>query len=112
MNNIQAPYVMQNLNLHVLWLKDSLGFCVNYKTPKGFIPLTRYYFWPISEAWDQLKVELESKLWLPSEERIKILNLVVETMTDWQQSRNSSNKNPLTKEKTPLLKNVTINGFS
>jgi len=103
---------MQNLNLQVLWLKDSLGFCVNYKTSKGFIPLTRYYFWPVSEAWDQLKVELESKVWLQSEERIKILNSVTETMTNWQQYRNSINTKPFTKETVPLTENVDINGFS
>ena len=53
---------MQNLNLQILWLNDSLGFCINCQTPKGIIPLTSYYFWPISDAWEQLKVELDSKL--------------------------------------------------
>ena len=52
---------MQNLNLQILWLNDSLGFCINCQTPKGIIPLTSYYFWPISEAWEQLRFELDSK---------------------------------------------------
>ena len=52
---------MQNLKLQVLWLNDSLGICVNYHTARGFIPLTSYYFWPVSDAWEQLKAELRLK---------------------------------------------------
>ena len=55
---------MQKLNLQVLWLDDSLGLAVNQQTSGGIFPLTPYYFWPISEAWEQIKFELDSKPWI------------------------------------------------
>lgn len=82
---------MQNLELQVLWLESSLGLAVNQETPRGSMPLTPYYFWPISEAWEQIQVELNSKPWITEEERIKLLNLVVDVMNEWQDSRNFSN---------------------
>jgi 30S ribosomal protein 3 len=103
---------MQNLQLQILWLNDSLGFCVNYKIAKTVIPLTGYYFWPISDAWEQLKVELDSKNWLPVEERVKFLNLVVETMDSWQQSSNDFEINKFTKENVNLSGNLEIRGLS
>lgn len=93
---------MQNLKLQVLWLNDSLGICVNYHTARGFIPLTSYYFWPVSDAWEQLKAELDSKVWIDSEERVKILNLVVETITKWQKNR-TPNDLKLISRKTHLV---------
>lgn len=78
---------MQNLNLQVLWLDDSLGLAVNQKTTEGIVPLTPYYFWPVSEAWEQIRFELDSKPWIPEEERVMLLNLVVKAMNEWQQSR-------------------------
>jgi len=103
---------MQNLNLQILWLNDSLGFCINYQISKTVIPVTSYYFWPVSEAWEQLKVELDSKIWLKEDERVKILNLAVDTMNDWQQSRKSISKNQLNNENIPLTENIRISGFS
>jgi len=50
-----CKYFMDNLKLQVLWLDSSLGLAVNQKTPTGIVPLTPYYFWPISEAWEQLR---------------------------------------------------------
>jgi 30S ribosomal protein 3 len=75
------------LNLQVLWLDNSLGLAVNQKTSDGIIPLTPYYFWPVSEAWEQLRFELESKSWISEKERVTLLNNVVDIMNQWQQTR-------------------------
>ena len=93
---------MQNLKLQVLWLNDSLGICGNYHNARGFIQLTSYDFWPVSDAWEQLKAELDSKVWIDSEERVKILNLVVETITKWQKNR-TPNDLKLISRKTNLV---------
>jgi len=103
---------MQKLKLQILWLNDSLGFCINYKTPGSLLPLTSYYFWPVNEAWEQLKVELDSKVWIKEEEQVKILNLVVDTMNSWQQSRKYVTKHQLINESLPLLETTSISGFS
>ena len=84
---------MPKLILQILWLNNSLGLAVNQKTPEGCFPLTSYYLWPISEAWEQLKVELDSKPWIDEAERVRVLNLVVEVMNNWQKSRLLSSHN-------------------
>ena len=53
-----CKYFMDNLKLQVLWLDSSLGLAVNQKTSEESLPLTPYYFWPISEAWEQIRFEL------------------------------------------------------
>ena len=86
---------MQSLKLQVLWLEDSLGLAVNQTTSDSTFPLTPYYFWPVTEAWEQIRFELDSRPWLLEEERIKLLNLVVSTMNSWQESRNGLKTNPM-----------------
>jgi 30S ribosomal protein 3 len=81
-----------NLNLQVLWLDDALGLAVNQKTTESILPITSYYFWPASEAWEQIRFELDSKPWIPETERVKLLNSIVDIMNRWQKSRNLSNK--------------------
>ena len=49
------------LKLKVIWLKKFLGFALDTKGGQNSYPLTPYYFWPKTEAWDQLKLELDSK---------------------------------------------------
>lgn len=84
---------MQKLELQVLWLDNSLGLAVNQKKETENFPITPYYFWPVSEAWEQIRFDLESKQWITDEERIKFLNLVVKVMNKWQKARaNSTNE--------------------
>jgi 30S ribosomal protein 3 len=85
-----CKYFMDNLKLQVLWLDSSLGLAVNQKTPTGIVPLTPYYFWPISEAWEQLRFELDAKPWFTENERVALLNSIVDIMNQWQQARTDS----------------------
>ena len=103
---------MQKLNLQVLWLDDSLGLAVNQQTSGGIFPLTPYYFWPISEAWEQIKFELDSKPWITEEERVNLLNSVVKVMNEWQQSRNNPNETINNQNGVLELTNITISGAS
>jgi|TARA_B100001248_G_C26985112_1_gene276417 30S ribosomal protein 3 len=103
---------MQKLNLQVLWLDDSLGLAVNQQTSGGIFPLTPYYFWPISEAWEQIKFELDSKPWITEEERVNLLNSVVKVMNEWQQSRNNPNETVNNQNGVLELTNITISGAS
>ena len=75
------------LKLKVLWLKNFLGFAIDRTVTKKSYPLTSYYFWPKTEAWDQLKLELDSKFWVSEEEKIKILNLITDIINYWRQNR-------------------------
>jgi 30S ribosomal protein 3 len=86
---------MQLFNIQVLRLDNSLGFAINQTTAKTKVALTPFYFWPISDARQQIKLELESKSWLKESERFKVLNFVIETMNRWENSQayNSQAKN-------------------
>jgi 30S ribosomal protein 3 len=80
---------MQLLNIQVLWFENSLGFAINQTTARTKVTLTPYYFWPISDAWQQIKLELESKSWVTESERFKILNSITDTMNNWENSSSS-----------------------
>lgn len=81
---------MQSLKLQVIWLEDSLGLAINQVTSKGNLPITPYFFWPVGEAWEQIRFELDSKIWIDNTERIKLLNLIVEVMNYWQEAKNDN----------------------
>ena len=102
---------MQNLKLQVLWLNSSLGLAVNHETTERIIPLTPYYFWPINDAWEQIRFELDLRLWIPKEERIKLLNLAVNVMNEWQRDQIDLKNNKITRKKSIVIKDVTILGI-
>jgi 30S ribosomal protein 3 len=79
----------QQLKLKVLWLKNVLGLALDQKVIKQSYPLTQYYFWPRTEAWDQLKLELDSKPWLSEKEKISTLNLATDIISHWRTNRNT-----------------------
>ena len=77
----------QQLQLKVLWLKNSLGLAIDQTFLDHSYSLTQYYFWPKTKAWEQLKLELDSKAWITENEKIKILNSTAEIMNYWRTSR-------------------------
>jgi 30S ribosomal protein 3 len=85
----------QQLKLKVLWLKNVLGLAIDQTVIKQSYPLTQYYFWPRTEAWDQLKLELDSKPWLSEKEKIVILNLATDIITHWRTNRNADAVNKI-----------------
>jgi len=102
---------MQNLTLQVLWLDSSLGLAVNQKTANGNLPLTPYYFWPFSEAWEQIRFELDSKPWISNTERVELLNLTVDVMNEWQKSRTIENGNLTVQKKIHTMGQISLVGL-
>jgi 30S ribosomal protein 3 len=94
---------MQLLTIQVLWLDNSLGFAINQTTAKTKVALTPYYFWPISDAWQQIKLELESKSWIKESERFKILNSITDTMNKWENSLSSDKFRHIIDDKNTTL---------
>ena len=68
------------LKLKIVWFKDFLGLAIEQVILNQHYSLTPYYFWPKTEAWEQLKLELDSKLWLTQEEKVKILKVIGDVM--------------------------------
>ncbi len=71
--------------LKVVWLDKDIALAVDYVISKGTSPLTPYYFWPRSDAWQELKDELDKKNWITDGEKIQLLNQATELINFWQE---------------------------
>jgi 30S ribosomal protein 3 len=76
------------LKLKIIWFENFLGIGIDQVSSNQRYFLTPYYFWPKTEAWKQLKLELDSKIWLTQDEKIKILKLTGDLMNYWLSYRN------------------------
>nr|YP_009538704.1 putative ribosomal protein 3 [Lepocinclis ovum]AYQ93757.1 putative ribosomal protein 3 [Lepocinclis ovum] len=62
------------------------------------LPLTEYFFWPRSDAWDEMRICLKSKTWISSNDLVFILNQLTEVINFWQE------KNDLKAENSAQIK--------
>ena len=81
------------LRLKIIWHEKFLGLAVFQSTLKDSIPLTTYYLWPKTAAWEQLKLDLDSKFWLSGQEKIKVLNATAEVMNYWKKNHKPNEVN-------------------
>jgi len=73
------------LKLKAIWGKNFLGLAIDQVTGTYQLPITTYYFWPRTEAWEQLRLELELKPWIQAEEKVKVLNSAARLMNSCMQ---------------------------
>jgi 30S ribosomal protein 3 len=77
--------------IKVLWLENNVALAVDQVVNTQAHPLTRYFFWPRSDAWEQLKNTLGPKLWISETEKAEILNKASEIIAYWHtHGKNSS----------------------
>ena len=76
-----------DFKIKVLWLENSLGLAIDQVNSGVPLQITSYYFWPKMNTWEQIKVELNSKLWIREQEVIILLNRISEIMNHWQKNR-------------------------
>ncbi|KAH9603463.1 hypothetical protein KSS87_023914 [Heliosperma pusillum] len=75
------------LVLKFIWMEKNIGLALDQSVPgHGTIPLSPYYFWPRKDAWEELKVLLESKPWISQKQMIILLNQATDIINLWQQS--------------------------
>ena len=86
------------LKLKVIWFKSFLGLAIDQITINQNYSITPYYFLPRTEAWDQLKFELDSKTWLSQDEKVKTLTLASDIMNYWLEYRNTETSVDLEKQ--------------
>ena len=75
------------------WLENFLGLAIDNVILNQSYSLTPYYFWPKTEALEQLKLELDSKLWLCQEDKVKILKLAGDVISYWFSNRDLKTAN-------------------
>jgi 30S ribosomal protein 3 len=79
-----------NLRLKVIWLKNCLGLAIDQVSLQNQLPITFYHFWPRTETWEQLKLELDCKPWLSDTDKVKLLNTAGKIMDFWQTSKETT----------------------
>ena len=95
------------LKLKILWHENFLGLSINQSSIKSTVPITSYYLWPKTQAWQQLKFELDLKPWLSEQEKINVLNQTAEIMNHWRRTRRNENYENLI-NKFPKLEFIKV----
>uniref|UniRef100_A0A7N0ZS26 30S ribosomal protein 3, chloroplastic n=1 Tax=Kalanchoe fedtschenkoi TaxID=63787 RepID=A0A7N0ZS26_KALFE len=84
---VVKPIEKPRLVLKFIWMEKNIGLALDQKIPgHGTVPLSPYYFWPRKDAWEELKVLLESKPWISQKQMIILLNQATDIINLWQQS--------------------------
>jgi 30S ribosomal protein 3 len=70
----------------LIWQENSLGIALDQSYKHNSFPLTSYYYWPKSDAWSQLRLDLKTKTWVSPKEQISLLNTTSDILNHWQTS--------------------------
>lgn len=86
---------MSKFVLKFLWLEKSIGFSLDQIVNGKSFPETEYFFWPRSDAWEELRVCIQNKQWISRSDAITILNQVTDVVNFWQEKTESDRKKDL-----------------
>lgn len=85
---VVMPMERPRLVLKFIWMEKNTGIALDQVIAGGHgtVPLSPYYFWPRKDAWEELKVLLESKPWISQKQMVVLLNQATDIINLWQQS--------------------------
>ncbi|HEU0228367.1 MAG TPA: hypothetical protein VFQ86_11550 [Arachidicoccus soli] len=93
---------MQKFVWKVVCLENKIAICLDQQLADKTSPVTEYFFWPQSDAWDELNKLLESKPWITLSNRIFVLNILTDLINYWDEKKSFDQSDwPLLKEKFP-----------
>lgn len=82
---------MKQFTLKFLWLNKSIAVGLDQKMGERSTPLTEFFFWPQTDAWEEIRIYLENNTWIGENNSILLLNQVTEVINEWQDKSESSN---------------------
>jgi len=83
-NDKETDTPLPEYKLTFLWLDRTLGCAVDQVFARGnSAPLTTYFIWPRADAWEELKIDLESKPWVGDKEKVELLNRLTMVINFW-----------------------------
>jgi len=95
---------VHRFSLKFLWLDKTIAFSLDQRVGNRFVPLTDFYFWPQTDAWEGMKEFLEGEDFINQEESIFILNQITEVINLWQDKDLNYAKNfSVISKKFPLV---------
>lgn len=77
--------VMDKFMLHFRLTDRTLDIALSQVTGKGILPLTRFYSWPVTDAWEDMKSFLKTQKWVSARESFFILNAFTEVINYWSE---------------------------
>jgi 30S ribosomal protein 3 len=81
---------MNKFILKFLWLDKTLAVALDQKVSDRFTPLTEFFFWPQTDAWEEMKLFFEANDWIDQDNSIILLNQITEVINEWQEKNDST----------------------
>jgi 30S ribosomal protein 3 len=76
---------MDKFLLYFCVAKRSIKIALAQKTGKGILPLTKFYSWPITDAWEDMNLFLETQKWISSVDSVSLLNTFTQVINYWDE---------------------------
>lgn len=84
--------MIDKFSLKFLWMDKTIAFCLDQRVGTKLVPLTGFYFWPQTDAWEGMKEFLENQDFINQDESVYILNNITEVVNFWQDKDSLSEK--------------------
>ena len=74
---------MDKFLLYFFLTERCLKIALAQKTGNAILPLPDFYSWPTKDAWEEIRVFLETQKWVSSAESVSLLNTITQVINYW-----------------------------